>query len=194
MDVLAVLATARDRAVLTLSFSAVHVGVNVLATANRPRCPYDEPIGLVFSTGVFLLFALALGAQAAAEHAAKHLEDGAPRWHRRCVIAALPYMPYVPLVRDALCIVPGVWYSITTKPAGWYAAVPVDGCDMRASGYAFGLWNLGEMLTFGSSLHLLWALGFGRSVLGTVRVVVLAVALQMATGLVARALSNVYGV
>lgn len=171
------LVDARNFAVLTLSFSAAHVGANMLGQEDRP-CPYDGVAGLVASVGTFLLYALAAWAAATWGRA------GGERWRR-----AVPYVPYV---RDALGIVPGVWFQITVKPEGFYAGVPVDGCDMRHSGYAMALWVLGEMLTFGAALHLISAIGFGRNVGATVGVVIAAAVLQALTGVAAASLAEVY--
>lgn len=165
------LLTARESAVLALSFSAVHVGTNVLADDSvAPRCPYDEAWGLVASVGTFLLFALVAWAEA---HAWR------PHWR-------------LPHVRDVVGLVPGIWFQITTKPAAFFASVPVEGCDMRSSGYAMALWILGEMLTFGAGLRLATAWGFGRRAWPTVAIVLSAIGLQAVVVVASRALSTVY--
>ena len=171
------LVTARDGAVLTLSFSAVHIGVNVLADGVAPRCPYDGVGGLVASVGTFLLFAFVAWAEARGWGI-----DGTGSRTR----ALLPY------VRDAVGLVPGVWFQITSKPEGFYAGVPVEGCDMRSSGYAMALWILGEMLTFGAALRLGRAWEFGTKLWPTLWILAAAVALQMLVGVAAGALSEVY--
>lgn len=167
------LVAGRDGAVLTLSFSAVHVGLNVLSTDDvAPRCPYDELGGFLMSLGTFLLFAFAALA---------------PLWP-----PARRFQTSIPHVRDAIGIVPGIWFQITTKPDGFFAGVPVESCDMRASGYAMALWILGEMLTFGAALRLGQAWGFGRRLAPTVGIVLGALALQGLVGMAADALSRQY--
>ena len=173
------LVTARDGAVLTLSFSAVHIGVNVLADGDvAPRCPYDGVGGLVASVGTFLLFAFVAWAEARGWPG-----EGVTRSRVRRL---LPY------VRDAVGLVPGVWFQITTKPQGFYAGVPVEGCDMRSSGYAMALWILGEMLTFGAALRLGRVWEFGTKLWPTLWILAGAVALQMLVGVAAGVLSEVY--
>ena len=71
------------------------------------------------------------------------------------------------MARDAVGILPGVWFQITTKPDGFYAAVAEEGCDMRSSGYAMAMWVLGEMLAFGGGIRIAREAKFGRSVAGT---------------------------
>lgn len=154
---------AREFAVLTLSSSALHVGLNQLAIGDT-SCPYDEPLSVVLMLGVFLAFVFAA-------------------WQRR---------PHVDLARDVLALVPGIWFQITTKPPGFYAGVPVEGCDMRSSGYAQALWLLGELLTFGATVPLARAAGFGRTWAATATVIAAAFALQALTGVAAAELRNVY--
>ena len=48
---------ARDFAILTLSFSTVHIGLNELPLAHT--CPYDGAAGLLFSLFTFLMFSFA---------------------------------------------------------------------------------------------------------------------------------------
>ena len=123
----------RDWAILTLAFSALHNGVNVLSIEHEPPdgvsiCPYDDP-GSVF----LILFIFVL------------------------------YLPSVFIVqseqaiaiRDLLGIIPGIWFQVTVKPRGYFASVPVEGCDIRSSGYAMVLWLLGEIITFGATVRLL---------------------------------------
>lgn len=166
----------RDAMVLTLSFSAAHIGVNMLTTDARP-CPYDDVGGLVASVGTFLLFALtAWGTNT--DYATEY--------------AGVNTRMILPYVRDAIGIIPGAWFQISTKPAGFDAGVPVTGCDMRSSGYAMALWILGELLTFGSAIHIGRALGFGRRLFPTVAVVVAAIALQALVGVAASGLRRLY--
>ena len=95
-------------------------------------------------------------------------------------------------MRDVVGLVPGIWFQIVTKPEGFFAGVPVEGCDMRSSGYAMALWLLGEMLTFGAGLRLARAWGFGQKAWPTLAIVLAAIGLQALVVVAARALSAVY--
>lgn len=130
-------------AVITMLFGALHVGLNELGApaGASPRCPYDGLEGVVVP-------ALTLGVFAAAA--------AAPR-----ALALTPERTaYVVAMRDVACLFPGIWFQVTVKPAYYFAAVPVDGCDLRSSGLAMLLWVLGEVLTFGAAVRLLGWLGW----------------------------------
>lgn len=155
---------ARDPAILALSFSSLHVGLNVLATG-QGDCAYDTPGTVLFAAAVLGLFALV-----------------------RCDAAS----PSRLLVRDAVAILPGIWFQVTAKPSGWYAAVPVEGCDVRTSGYAMALWLLGELLTFGSALGILHRSLRRGGWVTAAALALAAVALQGFTALVTTQLQKVF--
>ena len=167
MGVLVRLVSFREYAILLLSFSALHVGANMLSLDTPAPCAYDRVGGLLMSLTVFALYTASAWAQ--------HARSAHAQW--------------LVHVADGAGIVPGIFFQITTKPDGWYAAVPADGCSMRESGYAASLWLLGELLTFGAAVRLATAVGFGRNVLNTAIVVASAFALQFSTALAADALN-----
>lgn len=159
----------RQFAILALAFTAAHVGVNVLAVeVQTTLCPYDRWYGL-------LPTAVVLGTY------------GTAMWTR---VHEFPRAQAFEWAADVIGIVPGIWWQITTKPDGWFASVPVEHCSLRDSGYAMALWLLGELLTFGAAVNIAAAVNFGRNQLNTVVVVLAAVALLFASGMVAQELQS----
>ena len=156
--------SARYFAVLTLSFSVVHVGINEAASGSD-ECFYDGAFGLGMSVSTFVLFAFCA------------LYKFREEWRERAL-----------LLRDAIGIVPGIWFQITVKPETYFAAVPSLGCDMRSSGYAMAMWLLGEILTFGAAVRLLPRLGFGARFAPTMVLGAIMAAMVGIVDMVARAL------
>ena len=164
------MAVTRDGIVLAMAMSAVHVGLNMLPSLTSPQpgvpvCPYDGYVGFFMSLATFCLFLPSLFAT---------LSD-------RFL-----------LVRDVIGFVPGVWFQVTVKPEGFFANVPIDGCDMRNSGYAMMLWLLGEALTFGASVRVLRPLWRRSRLLAFLAVVAFVPAGVVTVDLVTKELRGVY--
>lgn len=120
----------RDFMLVAISFSALHIGVNLLATGDD-LCPYARwyslaGVGAVLSSSATSLVAYSAG------------------W---------PNCGRVAWSVDGLGLLPGIFWQITTKPDGWFAAVPVAGCSVLESPVAVLFWVLGEWLTFGVVLR-----------------------------------------
>ena len=130
------LTTPRDLLVLLLTFNAFHMTLNIggdqMNTAHVEHCPYAS----WYASSVSLLL---FGASAAA------IVANVYEWsHERTLSLAV----------DALALPMGMFWLATTKPHGWYASASVPGCDMFEVPWAYTLFLLGEILTFGSAVRL----------------------------------------
>ena len=127
--------TARDLFVIVLSFNALHIGLNVGGdygnSAGIDECPY--------ATWYSAMFALFMLASASSSLVA--------------IIRSWKYHGAVSLTVDGLALPIGLFWLATTKPNGWYAAAAVPGCDMFTVPWAWGLFLLAEVLTFGSAIR-----------------------------------------
>ena len=159
----------RDFLLMTLSFSALHTGFNVLVSGADP-CPYERWYSFA---GIVLVF-------------------GASSSSLATYAAGWPSCYRVAWSVDALGLLPGIFWQITTKPDGWFAAVPVAGCSVSETPTALLYWILGEWLTFGVVLRACLLFGFGVRPTNTLLILAGAALLAALTSVAARGLREVY--
>lgn len=141
----------------------------MLNSDTQPSCHYDSPGGFALIMLTFVSHAVGL--------LWKH-----NKWSNADMVSWFV---------DAVCLFPGVFFLMTTKPdGGWYGAVPQPLCSMRESGYAMSLWLLGELLTFGTGLRLSLVAEFGKNILNTTLIVLGFFAFQFGVGVLAEDLTD----
>lgn len=129
------LVAARDLMIMFLSFNAFHIGLNIGGdldnSASIDHCPYSK-----WYSSIFALFVLSA--------ATTSVVANTLQWKNERIIS---------ITVDGIALPVGLFWLATTKPAGWYAAANVPGCDMFEVPWAYGLFLLGETLTFGTAVR-----------------------------------------
>lgn len=157
----------REFAVLVLALGATHISLDTVAADAPIVCPYDRPFNLALCLLVLLSFSTL-------QVARSYGWGEAASW-----------------VVDAACFLPGLWWQMSTKESGWFAAVgAAEGCGVASSGHAMALWTLGELLTVAAALRLAARIGFGVHVFNTVTFLVAVTGVSFLMPVVARALND----
>lgn len=144
----------RDFLLITLSFNAFHVTLNVMAededtVSSISQCPFVK-----WYSSILLLCLLTCSITSLAAYARGWSNCSRVTWAVDCV-----------------GVLPGIFWIVTTKPYGWFAAANVPGCSIAETPLALVFWLIGEWLTWGTITRLVISTQFGVDMLNTLIVI-----------------------
>ena len=159
LDLWSDVTTFRDAAVIIMSASLFHIALNeqVVGTEGRPFCVATSGLGVVL-TGVTLFGCLALLLlRARVDWPGLVYRAPSGNAFQRPRSACCGHYS-IELLFDLWGVVAGALLQKNSKPANFFSSVPFEGCSVYDSPPQLLAWTLGELLSFGAGVRVLFML------------------------------------